>query len=154
MSGTSSETRPSRRRQPLAVGGLPFRAALGLFALLAPSACDDHLIGHGVPIGTSCLRDPPLDWENFGDGLVGRHCRPCHGENVRLGQRGDAPLGVDFDTYDDVVEWADAIYDQAVDSESMPPAGGMNPDERAQLGEWMRCEVLPSLGNVVQEGGS
>ena len=95
----------------------------------------------------------PLDWDNFGDGLIGRHCRPCHGENVRVGQRGDAPIGVDFDTYEDIQTWATSIQQQAVDSESMPPAGGMLPVERDQLGEWLRCEILPSLGDVdVQEG--
>src|SRR5688500_13357766 len=122
------------------------RTPLAILALVVPTACDDHVIGHGAPIGASCMREPPLDWENFGDAIIGRHCRPCHGEEVRQGLRAEAPPNVNFDTYEDVQLWADRIQVRSVDSESMPPAGGMQPIERQQLGEWLRCEVFPSLG--------
>ena len=99
-------------------------------------------------VGTSCLRQPPLTYENFGDNLLDRHCNSCHSVYSREGQRGQAPLGVDFDTWDDVLEWADRIDARSVSSETMPPAGGMIPEERVLLGEWLRCEVYPALGQV------
>lgn len=126
---------------------------LVLASLAVVPACDDHVLGHGAPIGTSCLRQPPLSWDNFGDGLVGRHCRPCHSVNVREGQRGDAPLDVNFDTYDDVLAQADRVQARSVDTDTMPPAGGMLPEEREQLGEWLRCDVFPAVGEFDLEGG-
>lgn len=140
MSGTRSSCRP--HRWPLAAGSCV------LLALSAPTGCDDHVIGQRAPISTSCLREPPLTWDNFGDGIIGRHCRPCHSSVVRAGQRAEAPPDVNFDTYEDVLLWADLIQARAVHSETMPPAGGMQPIERQQLGEWLRCEVLPALGQV------
>jgi hypothetical protein len=115
-------------------------------------SCDDHLLGDAVPIGVSCLRDPPLTYENFGDGILDRHCNSCHSVYTRQGQRGDAPLGVDFDTWEDTLDWAERIYVRAVDTRDMPPSGGtMVPEERVKLEEWFRCEVFPALG-IQQEG--
>lgn len=119
---------------------------------LASPACDDHVIGQGAPIGTSCLRDPPLSYENFGEGILRRHCIPCHSIYAREGQRAGAPPGTNFDSWDDTLDWADRIGAVAVDSELMPPAGGMVTSEREDFAEWMRCEVLPALGQVDLEG--
>src|SRR5687768_13617973 len=101
-------------RRPLLAG------VLALCALLFPSACDDHLIGFSAPITTNCNREPPLTYENFGQGFVDQFCRGCHGVNKRVGQRAGAPLGVDFDTFEDIVFWADRIEARAVDTEGMP----------------------------------
>lgn len=119
-----------------------------VWLLLLPSlSCDDHLLGEAAPIGVSCLRDPPLTYENFGDAILDRHCNSCHSVYVREGQRGQAPLGVDFDTWEDVLDWAERIYLRAVDQRDMPPSGGtMVADERVKLEEWFRCEVFPSIG--------
>lgn len=153
MSGPSTTRLPvgsprlldARRRQLVAAGGLAF------LALAIPSGCDDHIIGQGIPLTTTCTREPALDWENFGDGLVGHWCRGCHSVELREGQRAGAPPGVDFNSYEDVQLWADRISARAVESESMPPAGGLSDTERAQLGEWLRCDVLPSIGQVSGE---
>ncbi|MEQ1504566.1 MAG: hypothetical protein ABMB14_20170 [Myxococcota bacterium] len=127
-----------------------FATALGLLSLLGAlgPACDDHLIGRSGPIGSTCLRDPPLTYENFGDGLLSRHCRSCHSVAVRQELRGGAPLGIDFDTWDEVLEWADQIDFTAVQENTMPPAATMLQVERDKLGEWLRCEVMPALGEV------
>jgi hypothetical protein len=137
---------PNRRWRDAIGGGVVLMLAL------ASPACDDHIIGQGVPIGTSCLRDPPLSYENFGKGILKRHCVPCHSVYAREGQRAGAPPGVNFDSWDDTLVWADRIVAFAVDSELMPPAGGMVTSERSELAEWMRCEVLPALGEVDLEG--
>ena len=124
-------------------------AAIGAIGLVAlATACDDHIMGHGAPIQNNCLRDPPLTYENLGEGMIGRHCLSCHSVHVRENLRGGAPLQVDFDSWDDVLDWSDRILARAVDTDGMPPAATMRPDERALLGEWMRCEVLPVLGEV------
>jgi len=117
-----------------------------------PAACDDHIVGSGAPIVNNCLRDPPLTWDNYGAYIIGRQCRPCHSEYSREGQRADAPLGVDFDDFDDVLGWADRIQARSVDDETMPPAGGMLAEERVLLGEWLRCDVYPALGQRDLQG--
>src|SRR5690348_8889382 len=113
-----SELLTPRRRQSLTVAGFV------VFTIALPSACDDHLIGDAAPITTSCLREPPLDWENFGAGIIGRFCLGCHGINMREGQRMGAPPDINFDTYEDVVKWADGIKADTIDSDRMPPSGG------------------------------
>lgn len=138
--------RPIHSRGPAALGVL----LLGSVVLLlgTGSSCDDHVIGSGIPITSSCLRSPPLTYDNFGDGMIGRQCRPCHSALVREAQRGNAPLGIDFDNEQDVLDWADRIQERTVDLKTMPPAGGMLEEERKLFGEWLRCDVFPRLGQV------
>lgn len=128
-------------------------AVFACMTLALLPACDDHVIGQGAPIGTSCLREPPLTYENFGRALLNRHCNSCHSQDVRPDQRGGAPEGVDFDDWDMVLEWAVRIEATAVEDNTMPPSGGtLLADERERLAEWMRCEVLPTIG--VRDAGS
>ena len=118
--------------------------------LLLSVSCDDHVIGQAQPITMNCQRDPPLTYENFGEGILQRHCNSCHSVYARAGQRANAPLGVDFDTWDDVLTWGERIKVRSIDEDTMPPAGGMVPEERVGLEEWLRCEVLPSIGEFVE----
>ena len=122
-------------------------------ALVAVPSCDDHIVGEGIPFTTTCLRRPPLDYDNFGDGIIGRQCRPCHSALQREAQRGGAPEGVDFDNEQDVLDWASEIHVWAIELEAMPPAGGMLALERDLLGEWLRCDVLPRVGLIDAEPG-
>ncbi|MEQ1571502.1 MAG: hypothetical protein ABMA64_38095 [Myxococcota bacterium] len=115
--------------------------------------CDDHLIGRAAPVGTGCTREPPLTYENFGKALIARHCGSCHSDFVRGAQRGAAPLGVDFNQWEYVLEWADRI-DVRVEELTMPPTGTMVQLERDLLGEWMQCEVFPALGEFVEDEGT
>lgn len=119
--------------------------------VLSP-ACDDHLIGRAAPIGTGCNREPPLTYENFGKAVLARHCGSCHSDFVRGAQRGQAPLGVDFNQWEYVLQWADRIEIRTVEEETMPPTGTMVPLERQMLGEWLECEVFPALGEFEDEG--
>lgn len=123
--------------------------------LASSLSCDDHVLGDGGPaVSLSCLRDPPLTYENFGAAILDRHCNSCHSVYTRVGLRADAPLDVNFDTWEDVVQWADRIDVRTVDLQNMPPAGGMVPSERELVGEWMRCEVFPSLGQFEAADGT
>lgn len=115
---------------------------------LAAVGCDDHIIGGAVPIGTGCSREPPLSYENFGKGILDRHCDGCHSDVIRLNQRGGAPPDVNLNRWDYVLKWAHQINADAVVNLTMPPTGTMNTVEREQLGEWLRCDVLPDVGDV------
>jgi cytochrome c5 len=130
--------------------GIPVVAALFTLVCALPG-CDDHVIGQSAPFVVTCLRDPPLTYDNFGHGMLNRHCNSCHTEAAREGQRGGAPLGVDFDDWDMVLAWAERIQVRTVDESTMPPSGGtLLADERAKFAEWMRCQVLPSVGKDEQ----
>ena len=60
---------------------------------------------------------------------------------ARLGE--GAPLGVDLNTYDDVLQWAERIDSRALGTLDMPPGGGPSVSERAMLAEWLECKVYP-----------
>ena len=128
--------------------GPSMRMSSGVLVLALLAGCGDEIVGQGVPITNTCLREPPLDYDNTGDGLIGRHCRPCHSEFVREAQRAGAPLGVDFDDEQDVWDFAEAIEQEAIELQTMPPAGGMLPIERVLLEEYLRCDVFPSIGRA------
>lgn len=120
-----------------------------LVALVALGVgCGDAIVGQGVPLTNTCLREPPLDYDNTGDGLIGRHCRPCHSRFVREAFRAGAPAGIDFDDEQDVLDWAELIEEQTIELQTMPPAGGMLPIERVLFEEYLRCDVFPSIGRA------
>lgn len=124
----------------------PFCFAVGV-VVMGP-ACDDHLVGVAAPINLGCTRDPPLTYDNFGKGILQRHCNGCHSDFMRAGQRGDAPLDVNLNKWEYVLDWADRIEVRAVEDVDMPPTGTMVPLERQLLGEWLKCDVLPQIGEV------
>jgi uncharacterized membrane protein len=96
----------------------------------------------GADSGDPCDRDPPLDYLTFGKGQMQTHCVGCHSSLVREDQRNGAPVGVDLDTYDGVVTWAERIRVRTVELQDMPPGGGPSDEERAQLAEWLDCAVI------------
>ena len=51
---------------------------------------------------------------------------------------------MNLDTYDDVVIWADRIWERSVVTDGMPPGGGASQAESDLLAEWLRCDVYPS----------
>ncbi len=102
---------------------------------------------------SDCLRTPPLSYETFGQGFLEKNCTGCHSSLLPEAQRNDAPLGVDFDSYAGVVQWADRIADRAVDASStMPPGGGPTEEDRAMLSEWLSCQVQPDAEAVAAQG--
>ena len=95
-------------------------------AILTPSGLPDY--SNGVRAGS---------------GLANGGSRRAGGaEERRTGSdRQDATVGVDFNTYGDVLLWTDRIRSRAVIGMDMPPAGGPNPEERLLLEEWLDCSV-------------
>lgn len=98
---------------------------------------------------STCDREPALSYDNFGEGLLGRHCNGCHSSLLPASHREDAPVGVDFDTYADVLHWAERIEARSVGADAdMPPGGGPTDEEREMLGEWLACEVFLDAGRL------
>lgn len=122
------------------------RWLLGAVLLLSGfflGSCDDHLYGSQEAF---CRTEQPLTWENFGWKMMDENCNGCHSSFHTGDDRVGAPEGVDFDTWAGVVEHAEPIYRRSIESESMPPLGGVPPLKRAMLDEWLRCEVFPEAG--------
>lgn len=108
--------------------------------LLLVFAC----VGKEGDSATGCERMPPLTYDNFGAGLLEQHCTGCHSSLVPEDHREGAPTGVDFDTYEGVLTWAERIEARAVpDGSTMPPGGGPSEEQRALLHEWLTCTVIP-----------
>ena len=71
--------------------------------------------------------------------IVQQRCVPCHSQHPTLVAA--APLGIRFDTPQEMRAAASAIERVAIQSQTMPlgNATGMTADERAQLGAWIRA---------------
>ena len=83
-------------------------------------------------------------WTTVGAPFVYTWCTPCHAVGLAEEDRQGAPLGVDFDTYDDVVQWISRIEDRALSTDPdawMPPAGGPSEEELAVVAAWIACGV-------------
>ena len=92
--------------------------------------------------GYTCNPDNVVSWENFAEGWITRQCVPCHSVELPEGERADAPLGVDFNSYEMVRQWADNMFLRAAfDHDTMPPAGGPYPEDRILFGEWLVCQA-------------
>jgi len=87
-----------------------------------------------------CPEGSGIDGQNFGIPFLLTHCNGCHGGAVTGDERQGAPPGVSFDNMDEVWMQLDRIWERSGDdNETMPPAGGPTPDERAMLGQWLAC---------------
>lgn len=117
-------------------------------AITVVGACDDRFVGEGIPVANTCTRQPPLRYENVGNGLVSRHCRSCHGRYQTGPNRAGAPVGIDFDDELDIYRHFDGVFREVAIDQTMPPAGGMLQAERELMTEWLRCDVLPRLSSV------
>jgi hypothetical protein len=126
------------------------RAIVGSLLVAVPACAEPE----GEPSGAiTCDRQPPLDWDNFGAGFLELHCTSCHSSQNAEPHRSGAPVGVDFDTYGDVVRHVSRIESQATGADpEMPPAGGPTQAELALLREWLTCAVWPDHDALVANG--
>ena len=116
----------------------------GLAALSCGDSAEDS--------GFSCDRDPPLTYENFGRGFLGLHCAGCHSALNPDGHRKGAPVGVDLDTYEGLLQWAYRTEARSLgDNPGMPPGGGPGPQDLARLEEWLQCSVFPEIEAQLEE---
>ncbi len=119
------------------------RSSLSLAIALALAACgQDTMVtgGDDTPEPPDACETSYLDYTNFGKPFALDWCRGCHSVNLPAAMRQKAPVGVDFDTLEDVQRWKDRIEIRATGtSPTMPPAGGPSEEERALLAEWLGC---------------
>jgi uncharacterized membrane protein len=88
----------------------------------------------------SCPKESTLDYENFGARFFLTWCTGCHSSALPEKERKKAPLGVDFNTVDEIRSLRERIWMRAGDANTtMPPAGGPSAKERAMLGQWLAC---------------
>lgn len=82
---------------------------------------------------------PTVTWDSFGQGFLITHCQGCHASTSP--QRYGAPEGIYFDTHEQAEALQSAIERTVLTAETMPPAGGLNDEERELLGEWLACGI-------------
>lgn len=92
--------------------------------------------------GRACPDGSVYTYENFGEPFLRSQCLGCHSSDLPEGSRQNAPVGVDFNTYQEVRGWAVRIYVRAGDTNvTMPPAGGPVAADRVALGDWIACNA-------------
>lgn len=77
------------------------------------------------------------DWDTVGAPFVYTWCTTCHAPSVQ--DRGGAPVGVDFDTYEGVLRFLSEVEQRAVIDQDMPPMGGPFEDDIADFSIWIDC---------------
>ena len=98
-----------------------------------------------------CGREVQLTYDTWGRGFLDTHCNGCHSSITAPAQRRGAPPGVDFDTYEGVLQFAERleerviVQNEAEDGNPMPPGGGPTAEEREMLHEWLECQVYPDV---------
>jgi uncharacterized membrane protein len=114
-----------------------------VFSQCAPHAEDrDAAPSSLVRALVACPHDPPLTWSSYGQLHLEKHCNGCHASLLPQEMRNGAPVGVDFDTLDAVVNWHERIVARALgDAPTMPPGGGPSATEQALFAEWLACDV-------------
>lgn len=96
--------------------------------------------------GAVCPSEGGPTASDFGSAFLRTHCLACHSASVTGEAREGAPTGVDFDTPEAVLQWAEAIDAHSAAGPSsvnsgMPPSSRPAPsmDERVKLGQWLAC---------------
>ena len=84
------------------------------------------------------------DYQNVGRPYMMTWCTSCHSSYLIEGSRGgsgssmtEAPLGVDFNNYADVLSNKDRIIAR-IDA-GMPPSGGIPEEENLHMLQWLNC---------------
>jgi hypothetical protein len=127
-------------------------AIAGALLAVGPSCSDS---GGEEPETVDCDRQPPLDWDNFGEGFFSLHCTSCHSSENSNVQRSGAPIGLDFDTYGEVVREVSRIETVATGPDAAMPPSAEEPTEaeRTMLNEWLECAVWPDHDALEANGG-
>jgi len=112
---------------------IPLTAALGIAAVavaIRPTG------GSGAAGTTTTTGEVSFAQANA---IVQQRCVPCHSQDPTLVAA--APLGIRFDTPQEIKDAASMIEQVAVESQTMPlgNATGMTAEERAELGAWIQA---------------
>lgn len=87
---------------------------------------------------SKCADAPVVTWSNFLEGFFIENCQTCHASTSL--ERYGAPVGVTFDTLEQVLALEDRILARATgDAPSMPPGGGVSDEDRLLLEISLTC---------------
>ena len=83
--------------------------------------------------------------------IVRTHCSPCHSDQPVHAGIPRAPLGIMFDTMDEIKLHAAQIEEQAVKSNNMPLGNetGMTPEERTRLGQGLAALTASPQSHLI-----
>lgn len=88
-----------------------------------------------------CENGPVVTYDTFGRGFLASYCNGCHGNAVV--ERQGAPVDIVFDTAQGASSLADRIAARVIPEgdapPTMPPAGGITPDDRERVRVWLTC---------------
>ncbi len=68
--------------------------------------------------------------------LLNNNCVECHASNKEGAERNGAPIDVNLDTYENVIEVAERANIQ-IQAGTMPPTGGLQLELRALFQQWI-----------------
>ncbi len=118
---------------------------VGLSISLAIAGCGDKvdpLTAFDDPNGEE---DGPVTYMADIKSILDDYCIGCHSITKEGFERQGAPVGVDFDTYEDAADWADPA-NQRIQGGTMPPGGqGLSQEERALFQRWIDDGLLEEV---------
>jgi uncharacterized membrane protein len=101
---------------------------------------------HRRASGAVCPSSEAPTAQDFGHAFLKAHCLSCHSASATGATRRGAPAGMNFDTPEEVRQWAAAIdahsaAGPASVNTQMPPSSHSPPslDDRVKLGLWLAC---------------
>lgn len=110
------------------------------------------------PTSLVCPKGTTLTYENFGEAFMLNYCTMCHSKNLADGQRGGAPIGVDFDGPDEVAIWRGSIIattlgttaadGKTTTTATMPPSGQVAAGELSLFADWLNCGTPGSTQRI------
>jgi uncharacterized membrane protein len=75
-------------------------------------------------------------YEAWAEGFFLSKCQPCHAPHAReIFEAPDIELG----THADLLDQLDVIRTSVLETQRMPPGGGLSEDERMLLEQWLDC---------------
>ena len=93
------------------------------------------------PADSGCSSAYGLTWDGWVKGFMTTYCLACH--SVESPERRGAPVGVDFDTRDDVLQWSGPIRTRVIEEQTMPVGGGIIEDDLLMLEDFLDCPESP-----------
>lgn len=107
---------------------------MNLFLLML-MACKD---GEKSQPSFSC-DDPSLSYHTVGQPFLRDYCTSCHSAQLTGQLRFGAPGNVDLDSLKDARNWASRIRARSIESDTMPPTGGIKATDKANFEAWLDC---------------